>query len=541
MLGALRTAAAARKRKRDGSDDEDDSNTESETIESSRPKRTRRSVASHVDASDEEEKDTKPKHRSLAGQKDSKSGSKAVAANHGTRAPTRTSRLQRMARKIQNDNESDSDASSESDGSSDDDGSGSDGNAATGDEKGGRHGGDNVNANDSEGEEDQDEDEVASLGGAATDGTKMPSFQDYFDAHARTSDNRLSSLPLLDHKEYIRAVRGAPVKHETEIKQGFELHSRSFPEWDFQLSQGFNLCFYGFGSKRKLLSALAEKHLSHAPLIVVNGFFPGISVKLIVSNIITQVVHPIQGTKGAAPAQINDAIGMIGQFFKREDVASKGLTVFVIIHNIDGEQLRNVQSQNALCQLAAIPQVRLVCSVDHINAPLLWDSSRMDCLSFLWHDVTTFEPYDVETSMAEDSGLVSLVRGDGARTLHGMKHVMRSLPANARRVFRVLADHQLAASDDAGTEGTSKEGRHGSKRGSGPGPAAGLPLQIYRRKCEEQFIPGIGSDVTFRAQLREFTDHKLMEQVMTAENGEVVFIPMESRMIRDLLVVMNDL
>jgi origin recognition complex subunit 2 len=393
--------------------------------------------------------------------------------------------------------------------------------------------------------EDEGKDELEDEG--LEGGTKMPSFQDYFDANGRTSDNRLSSLPLLDHKEYIRAIRAAPAKHEAEIRQGFELHSRSFPEWYFQLGQGFNLCFYGFGSKRKLLTAFVEAHLSAHPLIVVNGFFPRTSVKAVVAQIITQIIQPIEGTKGSVPSQINDALAVVSDFFS-DDTRRRDLRLFIVVHNIDGDQLRNVQAQNALCHLAAVPNVSLICSIDHINAPLLWDAARMDRLSFLWHDVSTFEPYDVETSMAEDSGLVSLVRGDGNRTLTGMKHVMRSLPANARRVFRVLADHQLAAvAGQGGADSGGGEGAKGSKRAAnkqakqGLGAAEGLPLQIYRRKCEEQFIPGIGSDVTFRAQLREFTDHKLMEQVVTAENGEVVFIPMETQILRDLLVVMNDL
>ncbi|KAI9013608.1 origin recognition complex, subunit 2 [Hyaloraphidium curvatum] len=364
-------------------------------------------------------------------------------------------------------------------------------------------------------------------------------FLAYFDAHGRTSDNRLSSLPLLDHKEYIRAIRGAPPKHEAEIRQGIQLHSKSFPEWHFQLLEGFNLCFYGFGSKQKLLNAFADAELKDYPVVTVSGFNPSVTAKSILAQIVSNVVHPMLGIVGTVPAQVNDAIAKISDHFARGEHGK----LFVVIHNIDGEQLRNGQAQNALSHLASVPNVHLVCSIDHINAPLLWDASRMSKLSFLWHDVTTFEPYDVETSMAEDSGLVSLVRGDGHRSLGGMKHVMRSLPVNARKVFRVLAEHQLAASGAEGSETSSRAGRKQAKAASkaGPSAAVGLPLQIYRRKCEEQFIPGIGSDVTFRAQLREFVDHKLMEQVVTAENGEVVFIPMESKAITDLLAAMNDL
>lgn len=42
----------------------------------------------------------------------------------------------------------------------------------------------------------------------------------------------------------------------------------------------------------------------------------------------------------------------------------------LIIHNIDGIMLRSNKTQNILASLAAIPNIHVVASVDHINAPL---------------------------------------------------------------------------------------------------------------------------------------------------------------------------
>lgn len=42
----------------------------------------------------------------------------------------------------------------------------------------------------------------------------------------------------------------------------------------------------------------------------------------------------------------------------------------LIIHNIDGIMLRSNKAQNILASLAAIPNIHVVASVDHINAPL---------------------------------------------------------------------------------------------------------------------------------------------------------------------------
>lgn len=42
----------------------------------------------------------------------------------------------------------------------------------------------------------------------------------------------------------------------------------------------------------------------------------------------------------------------------------------LLIHNIDGPALCDAESQQYLAQVSCCPQVRLVASVDHVNAPL---------------------------------------------------------------------------------------------------------------------------------------------------------------------------
>lgn len=44
--------------------------------------------------------------------------------------------------------------------------------------------------------------------------------------------------------------------------------------------------------------------------------------------------------------------------------------LYLIIHNIDGIMLRSSKAQNVLASLAAISNIRIIASVDHINAPL---------------------------------------------------------------------------------------------------------------------------------------------------------------------------
>lgn len=44
--------------------------------------------------------------------------------------------------------------------------------------------------------------------------------------------------------------------------------------------------------------------------------------------------------------------------------------IYVVVHNIDGPGLRDSETQQYLARIASCSQVRLVASIDHVNAPL---------------------------------------------------------------------------------------------------------------------------------------------------------------------------
>lgn len=44
--------------------------------------------------------------------------------------------------------------------------------------------------------------------------------------------------------------------------------------------------------------------------------------------------------------------------------------IVLVVHNIDGVGLRSERAQTALSLLAELPQIHIVASVDHVNAPL---------------------------------------------------------------------------------------------------------------------------------------------------------------------------
>jgi hypothetical protein len=126
--------------------------------------------------------------------------------------------------------------------------------------------------------------------------------------------------------------------------------------------------------------------------------------------------------------------------------------VILVVHNIDGTGLRSLEMQNALAELAAIPTFSVVASIDHINAPLLWDGSSLLRFKWAWIPATTFEPYASETAFCSRP----LLLGGDERRIEGAIVLLNSLSANARKAFRLLAQKQTEETSNAPHERDGK-------------------------------------------------------------------------------------
>jgi origin recognition complex subunit 2 len=60
--------------------------------------------------------------------------------------------------------------------------------------------------------------------------------------------------------------------------------------------------------------------------------------------------------------------------------------------------LRSAEEQLWLSRLSQAPAVRLVASVDHVNAALLWNSRVAAAFNWLWVHGTTYAAYNAETA-----------------------------------------------------------------------------------------------------------------------------------------------
>ncbi|KAJ2549760.1 Origin recognition complex subunit 2 [Coemansia sp. RSA 1933] len=353
----------------------------------------------------------------------------------------------------------------------------------------------------------------------------VPAYERYFqDLHstkgAKTSDNTLSKLPHLSQAECRAILAKTPVKHKEEMELLEGMHRQLFHQWRFELDCDFNLVFYGYGSKRRLLNSFATQMTADAPIVIVNGFFPALNLKQSLEKIVTQVLR-LSDTTGS----IADLASLVHGYFSSDvrDVDSMTL----VVHNIDGPCLRKHQA--SLAVLASCTNIRLLASIDHIEAPLIWDSSTVTRFNWAWHDLTTFEPYTVETSYENFSADTTEI---GPR---GVLHVLASLTENAKSIFKILAEFQI-------TESVMDSGDGGGASSSGAQKNTGskipeMPYTSYFAACRDQFL--VSNDMTFRSQLTEFRDHKVIQSRHASDGTEFVHIPLDEATLGTILESMD--
>lgn len=206
------------------------------------------------------------------------------------------------------------------------------------------------------------------------------------------------------------------------------------------MNEGYNILLYGLGSKRNLLQTFYHEILSNQNVVIINGFFPSLTIKEIL-GIITNDVLELK----SVPGNVNDIVNIIEEEFS----ILNHFHLFLIIHNIDGTMLRNSKSQEVMSRLAKISNIHVIASIDHINTPLIWNQMRLSEYNFSWWDCTSMLPYSDET--ASENSL--MVQNTGELALSSMRNVFQSLTRNAKKIYTLIVKYQLANKSNPNYQG----------------------------------------------------------------------------------------
>lgn len=302
----------------------------------------------------------------------------------------------------------------------------------------------------------------------------------------KTSNNTLASLDLLTHDEYFSILRDLKDPHEDDIKFLEDLHAESFNQWAFELNEGFSVCLYGYGSKRALLHRFAKYLHSHIPdhtshkIVVVNGYIRTLTIREVLTTIST-AVDPTSKLTAAQPVTLlQDVLSLL-------DSAEADTTL--VLHSADAAHLRSKpQFQVLLSRLAAHPRVHFVCGVDTPDFAALWDSGQRSRFRFAFHDATTFAGRSAAELEVVDE--VHELLGRRARRVggkDGVAFVLKSLPENAKNLFRLLVGEVLLVAME--------------QDGGGEEENPGVEYRMMYNKAVEEFI--CSSEMAFRTLLKE--------------------------------------
>lgn len=299
---------------------------------------------------------------------------------------------------------------------------------------------------DDEDESDSDSDSDESIKPLEKPAAEKVDTDDFFEKQGSkkivTSDKTLNQLrtPRLSPEVLRSLLEHEPLKHEKAIEAISQRYKKLFLRWMHFLSQDFSIVLYGLGSKRNLLNDFHHEMLSQEDCVVINGFFPSLTMKHVLGVILNDILH----YSGNVGTSLTEQAENILRCYSGDSVADD---LYLVVHNIDGPMLRNESAQSILSSLAGHSRIHLICSVDHINAPLLWDQNKLSNYNFTWQDATTFLPYSEET-LNENS---LMVRSGGAGlALHSLMRVFESLTPNAKEIYLLIVNTQMKAVEEVG-------------------------------------------------------------------------------------------
>ena len=340
------------------------------------------------------------------------------------------------------------------------------------------------------------------------------------------SSNTMASVNLLTHEEYFEQMRLYEEDHLPEKVELMRLHARSFPQWRFELEQGFNICLYGWGSKRSLSTKFAEwLHTKAKPkpaIMVVNGYTPKLNIRGVLSTLASV-------TMGDAmpPRLIGQPHEIVENILSQLTEHPPSSPVIVVINSVDAPPLRKGSTQHLLSRIASHPNIQLIATADTPTVGLLWNSSLLDQFKFLFHDCTTYSPYDAELNVVDDVHELLDRKGRRIGGKEGVGFVLKSLPENARNLYRVLLTEVLSVLSD-GQDATGEEDpdaqEHIPRKSSQSAEDVGIEYRSLYQKASEEFI--CSSDMNFRFLLKEFHDHQMITSSRDASGTELLGVPL---------------
>lgn len=346
----------------------------------------------------------------------------------------------------------------------------------------------------------------------------LDGYEGYFDQHKqreKISTTPFSRAPSLDAKEFIERMKTLPEGLLQLQDALFERNKTMFNQWALELYSGYNLMIYGLGSKRELINNFIESWDTGYPIIIANGFNSATNFKDILNTCVLAAVP--QDVSASWLRQPSERLRLFLNYLEKTQNS-----LVLVLHSMDGIPLRDDKSQEFLSRLASSPHIKMIASVDHLNAPILWDSTQLSNLRLVWHNCPTYKEYTAETSYMDILSLGQSPVAVGAKVVF---NVLSSLTSNAQKLYKLLVmtqyERMVEAVKDPNTPGTAHHG---------------VEFRAFYQMCAENFI--VSNEMNFKILLTEFFEHKMADKSKDKSGAEILYVPYT---LGDLEQIINDI
>ena len=312
-----------------------------------------------------------------------------------------------------------------------------------------------------------------------------------------------------------RTAIANPVNDKLKQESLDKLRREKYQKWLIELKSGFNLLFYGVGSKKLILEDFAKLYCCQDPngiVIRINGFFEDVTIRDVLESLNKVIIDKDKKRRAKKNAVKTDkdiiqrAMNIANYLDEADPDNLEYKYYYMFVHNITGKVLRKSKIQRIFSILANCSRIHLIGSIDHIHSLLLWDRNELSLFHWIYHEITTYKHYFEEMEFEQDETIK--VNSNGKD--NGLEHIMESLTPGHRDIIQILAMYQ-------------------NEEGDGQG----LAHDEWYEHCEMNML--VHNTLKFEQYITEFIDHNVI--IKDTSKGNIIYtIPYHKDIIQTHLI-----
>lgn len=201
--------------------------------------------------------------------------------------------------------------------------------------------------------------------------------------------------------------------------------------------------------------------------------------------------------------------------------------LYILINNISSNSLSSQLTHHCLAKLAACSAIAVIATIEHLNSPIVWDSTMLcnynwNCMHFptyILRDIPSASPFIANNRSFTAKSELSA----NARTSKAIEFVLKSLTSRHHEVLTFVCDHVIKRA----IAKTNKSSNTSSTCNNTNRIIKNTDKNITIKELLAITSTHMGSAATLqelKALLKEFVDHKVFSVNTDASNNDVIHL-----------------